>query len=283
MKYGEKIREIRISKRLSQKEVYWGILSKSYAIEFEKGKHNISAVLLIEILEQLFMDIDEFMYIYEAYHLNERSEYIERYAKYSNSHDLPGLYELLHELEQKDSYANTVRKAEVRARIKIISHINETGLCDAAVVDKEDRRIIIRHLSNLGTWTLQEIQLYTNTLEFIDFETQLIFFKRISKTFLLYENFEPAREIFCSLLINLIRETLLNDLLDFADVLILQLLDLSTDYRQFFHRVCGKFYQLVLMDRRGNEDKRVEAKKLLKFLEALDHQYLSKELEILLK
>lgn len=99
MKYGEKIREIRISKGLSQKEVYWGILSKSYAIEFEKGKHNISAVLLIAILEQLFMDIDEFMYIYETYHLNERSEYIERYAKYSNSHDLPGLYELLHELE----------------------------------------------------------------------------------------------------------------------------------------------------------------------------------------
>lgn len=64
MKYGEKIREIRISKGLSKKEVYWGILSKSNAIEFEKGKHNISAVLLIAILEQLFMDIDEFMYIY---------------------------------------------------------------------------------------------------------------------------------------------------------------------------------------------------------------------------
>lgn len=176
-----------------------------------------------------------------------------------------------------------MRKAEVRSRIKIISHINETGLYDAAVVDQEDRRIIIRHLSNLETWTLQEIQLYTNTLELIDFETQLIFFKRISKTFLLYEDFEPAREIFCSLLVNLIRETLLNDFLDFADVLILQLLDLSTDYRQFFHRVCGKFYQLVLMDRRGNQDKTAEAQKLLEFLEALDHQSLVKELEILLR
>lgn len=112
--------------------------------------------------------------------MNERSEYIERYAKYSNSHDLPRLNELLHELEQKDSYANIVRKAEVRARIKIISHINETGIYDATVVDKEDRRIIIRHLSILETWTLQEIQLFTNTLELIDFETQLIFFKRIS-------------------------------------------------------------------------------------------------------
>lgn len=34
---------------------------------------------------------------------------------------------------------------------------------------------------------------------------------------------------------------------------------------------------------RGNEDKRVEAKKLLEFLEALDHRSLVKELEILLR
>lgn len=86
----------------------------------------------------------------------------------------------MHELEQKESYANTVRKAEVRSRIKTISHINETGIYDAAVVDQEDSGIIIQHLSNLETWTLQEIQLYTNTLELIDFETQLIFFKQIS-------------------------------------------------------------------------------------------------------
>lgn len=266
MKYGEKIREIRISKGLSQKEVYWGILSKSYAIELEKRKHDISVVLLIAILEQLFMDIDEFMNIYEAYHLNERSEYIERYENVVKNHDLPGLYELLHELEQKDSYGNTVRKAEVRSRIKIIFHKNEIGIYDATVVDKEDRGITIRYLSNLETWTLQEIQLYTNTLNLIDFETQLIFFKRISKTFLLYEDFEPAREIFCSLLVNLIRETLLNDFLDFAEVMILQLLALSTDYRQFFHRVCGKFYQIVLIDIRGNEEKKLEAMKLLEIL-----------------
>ncbi|MDU5337262.1 hypothetical protein [Enterococcus sp.] len=44
----------------------------------------------------------------------------------------------MHELEQKESYANTVRKAEVRSRIKTISHINETGIYDAAVVDQED-------------------------------------------------------------------------------------------------------------------------------------------------
>ncbi|EDN9990431.1 transcriptional regulator, partial [Listeria monocytogenes] len=44
--YGELIRQIRQSKKISQKEVYTGIISKSYAIEFEKGTHAISSLLL---------------------------------------------------------------------------------------------------------------------------------------------------------------------------------------------------------------------------------------------
>ena len=36
MNFGPKIREIRISKGYSQKAIYQDIISKSYAIEFEK-------------------------------------------------------------------------------------------------------------------------------------------------------------------------------------------------------------------------------------------------------
>ncbi|MFM2490568.1 helix-turn-helix transcriptional regulator [Enterococcus avium] len=45
MYHGEVVRKIRLSKGLTQKEVYLGIVSKSYAIEFEKGNHSISATL----------------------------------------------------------------------------------------------------------------------------------------------------------------------------------------------------------------------------------------------
>ncbi|EDN8098979.1 helix-turn-helix domain-containing protein, partial [Listeria monocytogenes] len=48
--YGELIREIRLSKGLTQKEVYTGIISRSYAIGFEKGKHEITLSLFEEIL-----------------------------------------------------------------------------------------------------------------------------------------------------------------------------------------------------------------------------------------
>ena len=85
MYHGEVVRKIRLSKGLTQKEVYLGIVSKSYAIEFEKGNHSISATLLLDILERLSLDMDEFLYISQDYRLNEQADYIFRYSNYSNN------------------------------------------------------------------------------------------------------------------------------------------------------------------------------------------------------
>jgi len=282
MYHGEVVRKIRLSKGLTQKEVYLGIVSKSYAIEFEKGNHSISATLLLDILERLSLDMDEFIYISQDYRLNEQANYIFRYSNYSNNHDLPALYQLFHELKKQQGAIATVHAAEVRSRIRIIEATNRTGSYTADVVLPEDKATIIQYLTNLQTWTLQEIQLFANTLEFIDGEKQLIFFKQLSKSLELYKNYDRGREIFCSLLVNLIRETLDENQLDYAEVLIEQLFLLSTEYKEFFHRLCAKFFSHVLQIKRGNPKEQKECEHLLALLYELDHQTLAKELESLL-
>lgn len=241
MYHGEVVRKIRRSKGLTQKEVYLGIVSKSYAIEFEKGNHSISATLLLDILERLSLDMDEFLYISQDYRLNEQADYIFRYSNYSNNYDLPALYQLLQELQEQQGPIANVHVAEVRSRIRIIEATNKTGSYTPDVVLSEDKATIIQYLTNLQTWTLQEIQLFANTLEFIEGEKQLLFFKQLSKSLELYK-IMIAAEIFCSLLVNLIRETLDENLLDYAEVLIEQLLLLSTEYKECFHRLCAKFF-----------------------------------------
>lgn len=282
MYHGEVVRKIRLSKGLTQKEVYLGIVSKSYAIEFEKGNHSISATLLLDILERLSLDMDEFIYISQDYRLNEQANYIFRYSNYSNNHDLPALYQLFHELKEQQGAIATVHAAEVRSRIRIIEATNRTGSYTADVVLPEDKATIIQYLTNLQTWTLQEIQLFANTLEFIDGEKQLIFFKQLSKSLELYKNYDRGREIFCSLLVNLIRETLDENQLDYAEVLIEQLFLLSTEYKEFFHRLCAKFFSHVLQIKRGDPKEQKECERLLALLYELDHQTLAKELESLL-
>lgn len=282
MYHGEVVRKIRLSKGLTQKEVYLGIVSKSYAIEFEKGNHSISATLLLGILERLSLDMDEFIYISQDYRLNEQANYIFRYSNYSNNHDLPALYQLFHELKEQQGAIAAVHAAEVRSRIRIIEATNRTGSYTADVVLSEDKATIIQYLTNLQTWTLQEIQLFANTLEFIDGEKQLIFFKQLSKSLELYKNYDRGREIFCTLLVNLIRETLDENQLDYAEVLIEQLFLLSTEYKEFFHRLCAKFFSHVLQIKRGDPKEQKECERLLALLYELDHQTLAKELESLL-
>lgn len=282
MSYGETIRKIRVSKGLSQKEVYTGILSKSYAIEFEKGKHNISATLLFMILEQISVGIEEFLYICNNYQLNDQSAYSERYSHYGNAYDLEGLYQLLTELKVKRGRVNDVRKAEVHARIQIITHFNQTGNYENTVVDAKDIKVITAYLLDVETWTLQEILLYTNTIEFIELEAHIVFFKKISKSFPLYEHFDLAREVLCTMCINLIHEALLYEFFDFAEVVILQLFQLSQDYRQFLHHTYAKFYQYVYRYKLGEAHAKVEAQQILVFIEKLDHPALAKELAVLL-
>ena len=68
MEYGQLVRKIRLDKGFSQKEIYSGIVTKSYCIEFEKGNHDLSFRLLAQVLERLLVDVEEFIFLYDYYH-----------------------------------------------------------------------------------------------------------------------------------------------------------------------------------------------------------------------
>ena len=65
--YGHTIRELRLSKGFSQKEIYTGILSKLFAIDFEKGLYDVKFCLMLKILSRLMISVDELMLIHNGY------------------------------------------------------------------------------------------------------------------------------------------------------------------------------------------------------------------------
>lgn len=282
MEFGPKVREIRQKKGFSQKETYNGIISKSYSIEFEKGNHKISTDLLIEILDRLSMDIDEFFYINRGYLLNPYSDYIYRLSNYSNFHDAAALKKMLTEYEVFDDIVNQVRCAEIRCRIRMIENINETGKFDPAVILKEDRQTIQEYLINIETWTLQEVQLFGNTIEFLEFSTHFELFRNLSKSLTLYMEYDKGREIFCAMLINLITQSLKHDYLDYAEVLNQQLRLLSTNYKEFFHKTISFYFEKVISFKRGNRSDYQEAEQILLTISKLGQPAIAKELNALL-
>lgn len=254
MNFGPKIREIRISKGYSQKVIYQDIISKSYAIEFEKGKHSIATTLLIEILDRLSMDIDEFLFIDKGYLLNDYSAYIYKLSKYSNTHDLQSLYELLKKYTDKTRVIDQLRFAEIRCRIQAIENFKRTGRFDGSATIEEDRVTIQNYLVEIETWTLREIQFFGNTVEFLDFEQHFTLFRNLSKSFPLYVEYDKGREIFCAMLVNVITQSIRHGYFDYADVLVYQLHLLGSDYKEFFHRLLAKYFKNILSLKRNDRD-----------------------------
>lgn len=89
--YGPTIRQIRLDKGFRQKEIYSGIVSKSYAIAFEKGQHQMGLNHFEKTLERLYLTYDEFIYIKNGYQGHELQPYAEIYTDASNTGNLAEL------------------------------------------------------------------------------------------------------------------------------------------------------------------------------------------------
>lgn len=283
MNFGPRVREIRKSKGFSQKEVYANIISKSYAISFEKGENNISVVLLIDILDRLSMDIDEFLFINKGYLLNEYSDYIYNMSNYSNKHDLASLKKMLQALSQGRDTISRVRFAEIRCRIKAIEKFNRTGIFDGTETLEEDRNTIQSYLVGIESWTLREIQFFGNTIEFLDFQAHFPLFKNLSKSLTLYMEYDKGREIFCSMLVNLISQSIRMRYYDYAEVLTYQLKILCADYKNFIHQIITSYFEnLLLIKKNGHSDSAdKECQNVLSILSTYGHFSIANELRSL--
>lgn len=284
MNFGPRVREIRKRKGFSQKEVYANIISKSYAISFEKGENNISVVLLIDILDRLSMDIDEFLFINKGYLLNEYSDYIYNMSNYSNSHDVDSLKRMLQTLSQNNDKMSHVHFAEIRCRIRAIEKFNRTGIFDGTETLEVDRNTIQSYLVNIESWTLREIQFFGNTIEFLDFNAHFPLFKNISKSLSLYMEYDKGREIFCSMLINLISQSIRMSYYDYAEVLTYQLKILSADYKNFIHRIITSYFENLLLVKKHNQSDHASksCEEVLAILDSYGHSSIANELRSLI-
>lgn len=208
--YGEAIRTIRISKGLKLKDVYSDILSKSYSISFEKGNHEISLRLLEHILDRLLLNLDEFLYIYNNYRLPEKEEFLQRYSEASNQNDIDKLKILLHENEKGLTLSSRLKSAQIRSRLRQLIDFNENHIYRKDNILKEDIKLITDYLYSLDSWTLQEIILFTNSLDFIDYTEKVDLFRQLLPSLEKYKNHTHGRLAICGLLTNVVHELLMD-------------------------------------------------------------------------
>ncbi len=159
--YGSTVRQIRLSKGFSHKEIYTGILSKSFAIDFEKGLYDIKFNLMLKILERLMISVDELLLIHNQYQslqyyeplLNVSLDRLKNDQTYSS--DIEN--KLYRKMETEKTSASVLEYMEVIALKAVYSNNDYPSLPEY----QKAKSYIQKYLFDIETWTLSEFRIFS--------------------------------------------------------------------------------------------------------------------------
>ncbi|MFD1420906.1 helix-turn-helix domain-containing protein [Lactiplantibacillus songbeiensis] len=148
---GTTIRQIRLNKGFSQKEIYTGIMSHSFAVRFEQGGHDISATKLFAILDNLAISVDEFRFIQQQYQLSPLEQALAKTEADYQQQNFPALTEWVR--THRDSDHPFERLVASYNSIKLLAFDHRHVPITPAVRPAYDK------LLATSNWTLQELRL----------------------------------------------------------------------------------------------------------------------------
>lgn len=160
--YGITIRKIRLSKGFSHKEIYTGILSKSFAIDFEKGMYDIKFNLMLRILDRLMISVDELLLIHSQYKttpcheplLNVNLERMKNDPLYSAD-----IEKKLHdEMKANKTSSSRLQHAEIVALRSVYGNPDYQNLSEYQAA----KRYIQKYLFDVETWSLSEFRIFSD-------------------------------------------------------------------------------------------------------------------------
>lgn len=148
---GPTIRQLRLAKGVSQKAVYGGVVSRSFATRFERGANDIGATKLFALLDNLGLGADELRYIHQHYQPSPLDQALLETARYYEQQNFPALVDWIHAHEDSPhAYDQLVVSYN---RILVLAYDHPKIALTPAV------RPIYDHLLAANQWTVQELKL----------------------------------------------------------------------------------------------------------------------------
>lgn len=150
-KIGITIRKIRLIKGLTQKQVYTGIISRSFANRFESGSNDIQTEKFFQILNNLGISPNEFQYIHNNYQHPKVDQMLLKVSYLYETHSFSTLATWLK--QHKNNHDAQVKIVAGYAEI-LMSTFNSTQFPVTKNVET-----LTYHLLNEKNWTLQELKI----------------------------------------------------------------------------------------------------------------------------
>lgn len=271
--YGKTIRKIRKGKKILQKELYEGIVSNTYAVQFEKGVHEINVVYFHSLLKRLNISFEEFIYFHEGYQDQEFQHLKQMALEAISAQDVKAMHTYIEKFAQFTS-----REAKIfRLICTFLSELDRKK-------QEEAKKEMLEYLSKIEEWTFLELVYFTNLIPFLPEEIIEGQIRQIERKIVKYQYLGAFEELYCSFMVNLIHFYLNKKRYEIAKSYSAKLYEFSENPSRLFYRLIADVYlDVFALMKQPEKDKTRKLEKVrrsLKFLEQYGYSQIAKDLEL---
>ena len=194
---GSLTKKIRLSKKLSLKDVAGDYLSVSFLSKFERGESEISLSRFLCILENLDVSIEEIYGTFSKDNPTRTEELLARVSKAFQQNNIPALKKYYY--EEIEKFNSTQKKIFLYNSILIDSFlISITG----KKMNKKHIEVISDYLFDVDQWGKRELVILGNSMSAVPTNTLNLLIKEIIYKTTLFGNNEENKKIKIDLILN---------------------------------------------------------------------------------
>ena len=166
LKLGEFYKELRIARKVKQKDIAKNKLSVSQLSKFESGQTMLSADKMLEVIEGINLTFSEFGFALRDYKPTQHQLLMNKISKLSAENDKQSLLKLLDKYKESQLLYDKLNTLVIKNAIHLIDRDFTLSL--------DDSKFLSNYLFDIEDWTAYEIHLFGNTMHFLS-DTDLLF------------------------------------------------------------------------------------------------------------
>lgn len=235
---GELFKQIRLSKRLTLKDVSGDYLSVSFLSKFERGESDISLSRFLKLLEQLDVSIEEFYGVLAEERGTQTEQLLEKVSSAYYDDNSQALEVYL--TEELSKHQLTGQKKHYYNAIMIRSFL---AALQGGQVEAVDVKEMTDYLFGIEHWGKRELVIFGNSMSAISTPVLDILVRELAQKTAFFGRSEDNKRVSIALLINAISVFLDRDDLSLAKTYLALLASWSMDERYLYEHL---EYQMVL-------------------------------------
>ena len=269
--YGLTLKKIRESLNISQNKISSGIMSQSNYSKVENREIDIPFVKMVDLLDQLGMTIDEFLYIHRDYKQNPGKQLsrLNRLEPGNKTKMMKTIDEL------KAITKPTQRDDELLAIFEALYSISNN---DYETANKQVA-LIWKRLKEHDTWYLYDIRLINSTLYLFPIETAGSIVNLVLKRLEKYKKLGKVSKLSANLQINYVLLLIENRKHSTALSTTENLINFCIDHHLYIHLAASYVRKGILLDNLDLANSSVYYEKGFELLEVTNNQKLIQELK----